>query len=392
MRVLLTGARAPVTLDMARHFSRMGHDVYLADSLRLPLARLSRVVQRTFFVSRPAQFTKHYIDDMVGIARKWKIDWIVPTCEEIFFLSANLNAFDGVSKVFCEPLAVLEKLHNKWAFSTLVQSLGHSITSPESHLIDGSEGHRSWCERSDLQLWVFKPTYSRFASKTLISPDKAELCKVSPGNDEPWIAQRRVHGTEFSTYSILHRGELAAHVCYRSKYRAGLGAGIYFEPMDHFRIREFVQEFGRKQRFTGQVGFDFMEDETGNVFVLECNPRATSGLHMLHGLPVADAIFERGDTCIEPVVQKPCMLASAMWLVAMPGSISQGKVRSILLDMWRARDVVFSWNDPMPGVLSLFSLIEVAGKAFKERISLAQASTKDIEWNGEPIESPIPFS
>ncbi len=38
-RVLLTGARAPVTLDLARHFARRGHEVYFADSVHLPLAR-----------------------------------------------------------------------------------------------------------------------------------------------------------------------------------------------------------------------------------------------------------------------------------------------------------------------------------------------------------------
>ena len=40
-RILLTGARAPVTLDLVRHFHRAGHEVYVADSIYLPLARLS---------------------------------------------------------------------------------------------------------------------------------------------------------------------------------------------------------------------------------------------------------------------------------------------------------------------------------------------------------------
>jgi glutathione synthase/RimK-type ligase-like ATP-grasp enzyme len=383
MRVLLTGARAPVTLDLARHFHREGHEVYLADSLRMPLARLSRVAKRTFFVSKPAQAPQKFIQDLVDIASRWRIDLIVPTCEEIFYLASNLNAFQGLCRVFAEPIEVLRILHNKWEFVHLLATMPDMLQAPESHLIADELQHRSWVDRSDHCHWVFKPVYSRFASRTLIGPNREALESLVPTRDEPWIAQRLIRGQELSTYSIARNGSLQAHACYRSRYRAGLGAGIYFEPVQHPLIHDFVNRFIERQKFTGQLGFDFMQEEDGHLYVLECNPRATSGLHLLRSQPISK-IFEEADTpCMEPADLRPSMLGFAMLIAALPSAIRNGKTRGWFKDMFKARDAIWSWHDPLPHLLTPVSLIEVAATAWSRRISLTQASTIDMEWNGD---------
>ncbi len=384
-RILLTGARAPATLDLVRHFHRAGHEVYLADSIQLPLARLTRFAKKTFVVSKPAIKPVKFVEDLAVIVSRYKIDLLLPTCEEIFYLSAHLHLFPSSVSVFSEPLARLQVLHNKWTFTQLIQKLDCPIRAPETHLISNPGELAVFIGDIEPDQWVFKPVFSRFAARTLIGPTIEKLRTITPSNGDPWVVQRRIKGNEFSTYSIANRGRLRAHSCYRSKYRAGLGSGIYFLAVDDVRIRDFVEVFVTQLDFTGQLGFDFMQDCNGKLHVLECNPRATSGVHMLDRQPIADAFLSSDGPLLEQLTSRPAMLAAVMFLFPLPVAIRQGGVGTLFRDMLAARDVMFSWNDPLPSLLSPLTLIEVLLTAIRTRRLLTQAATFDIEWNGEPM-------
>ena len=384
-RILLTGARAPVTLDLVRHFHRAGHEVYLADSIHLPLARLTRFAKRMFVVSKPVHNPSLFVEELATIARNYRIDLVVPTCEEIFYVASRLELFPDHTTVFSEPLPKLEILHNKWKFAQEVASLGGLIQAPETHLVASQQELAPWIAHPHPSDWVFKPVYSRFAARTLVGPISKEIAKLCPTAKDPWVAQRRVVGQEFSTYSLAHNGKLRAHACYRSKYRAGLGSGIYFLAVDDERIREFVQAFVAQQDFTGQIGFDVMRGEDGQLYVLECNPRATSGLHMLAAEPIASCFLDAEGPLLEPTSMTPAMLASVMLLFPFPQALRRGGIVTLVKDMLAARDVMFAWNDPIPSVLSPLSILEVLVTACQTRKPLTRAATFDIEWNGEPM-------
>ncbi len=384
-RILLTGARAPVTLDLVRHFHRSGHEVYLADSIQLPLARLSRFAKRTFVVSKPVHNPSQFVQDLATIARNYRIDLVIPTCEEIFYVSSRLELFPEHTNVFSEPLPKLEILHNKWKFVQQVAILGSSVQAPETHLIASQQELSPWITHPQPSNWVFKPVYSRFAARTLVGPTSQEIAKLCPTATDPWVVQRRIVGQEFSTYSLAHDGKLRAHACYNSKYRAGLGSGIYFLTVDDASIREFVQAFVAQQNFTGQLGFDLILGQDGKLYVLECNPRATSGLHMLAAEPLASAFLESGGPLLEPTSMTPAMLASVMLLFPFPKTLRRGGLLTLLKDMVAARDVMFAWNDPMPALLSPLSILEVLVTACRTGKPLTRAATFDIEWNGEPM-------
>jgi len=394
MRILLTGARAPVTLDLARHFHRAGHHVDLADSIHMPVARPSRAVRRMFVVTPPVTDPARYVDDVLKIVRRRGIDLVIPTCEEIYYLAARSEAFAGAARLFAEPLPTLERLHDKWKFTRLVADLATTspaaAQSPETHLLRSEQERADWLKRDDTAEWVFKPVYSRFAARTLIGPTPAELSNMRPTAVDPWVAQRRIRGQEYSTFGVAQAGRLRAHACYRSAYRAGLGSGIYFLAERHPGIRRFVEQLVERLQFTGQIGFDFLETPDGRLYVLECNPRATSGLHLLESEPVADAFLDADGPTIEPTSSRPAMLGSVMLMYPIPraflrGEWGNGGLGQICRDMWRARDVLFSWSDPLPAVLSPLSLVEVIVTACRTRKPLTAAATFDIEWNGEPL-------
>ncbi len=379
MRVLLTSPRAPVTLDLARRFHAHGDEVYLCDSLRFGCGNFSRSKIQAFSTPRPNAFPADYVEAINRIVNRQGIDLLVPTCEEIFFLAACRNQLD--CEVFAGSFETLRDIHNKWTFSQMASNEAGIVpdTYPiqsESQLIEFRD-----CSRN----FVFKPVYSRFASQTLIQPNREQLACVTASEKTPWIAQRFVPGTEYSTYSVARRGQLVAHCTYQSSFRAGIGAGICFQAKPNSSILEFTHNFVRQFEFTGQIGFDFIVNEGGEVWVLEGNPRATSGLHCFDSCLLIDAILGRTDVLLEAGPGSSHMIGAAMLLLGFQDAMAKRSLLRYLRNVFTSKDVIFRWTDPLPWLGIPFTAGELCWVALRERKTLQQASTYDIEWNGEAI-------
>ena len=385
MRILITGARAPTALDLARRCRAAGHTVFVGDSLRLGMAMFSRAAERSLLLPRPAWSPQSYADALCRLVDQHRIELIVPTCEEIFFLSRFRNQLP--CRVLADEFEKLSTIHNKFSFSQIAGN--EYAKTPQTTLITSREQLKPYsiaAENAATENWVFKPAYSRFASKTLIGPDIAKLAIISPSDSEPWVAQQRIRGQEFSTYGIARNGQLLAHACYRSIYRAGRGAGIYFVPVTDSRFENFVRSFVEQHQFSGQIGFDLMESSDGTLFAIEANPRTTSGLHLFaKSDPIVDIIVGKCDGFLVPSQQTPVMVEFAMPIWGLADAMRNLRIGQYVKDLLRARWSSFSLRDPLPSLALPASLVELAWIAIRERRSLIQASTFDIEWNGEPI-------
>ena len=51
--------------------------------------------------------------------------------------------------------------------------------------------------------------------------------------------------------------------------------------------------------------------------------------------------------------------------------------------MWKAREVNFSWRDPLPLWLMPFTSWSIMKRAFLKGESFGEAAMHDLEWNGE---------
>jgi hypothetical protein len=232
---------------------------------------------------------------------------------------------------------------------------------------------------------VLKPVYSRFASRTLILPPLREVLSTLT-YDSPWVAQEFVAGQQFCTYSVCQRGQITAHATYPTIFTAGQGATIAFESVDHPAIFSWVKTFVERFGVTGQMSFDFIQSEDGLVYALECNPRATSGAHLLASHPqFADAFLaervEAGNP-IAPLGDKK-MLASAMLVYGLPSALKKRGVKSWARTFLESGDVIWQGRDPLPSFLQFRSLLFYMKLSREKGISPLEASTFDIEWNGE---------
>jgi len=304
---------------------------------------------------------------------------IIPTCEEVFFMSRHKERLEKHCVVFCDDFQKLRLLHNKYAFLEAAKDCG--VLIPETDLIDSRQALHGLTHTEQK---VFKPVFSRFASHTLIRPEKTALQSITLSKEFPWVAQAYIPGTEYCTYSIAVNGRLQAHSCYQPKYRAGIGSGIYFIPALRVDIREFVDNFVKKHHYTGQIGFDFIITEQNELYVLECNPRATSGNHCLPDSREWEQIIVGNRQTPLTSESRHKMVSLAMMTFGLK-YLRQVFWLTLLKDFYKAHDPVWNRHDRAPSFYQCISLMEIIIKAMKQRVSLKEAATADIEWNGEPL-------
>lgn len=376
--VLVTGARAPVALHLARLFDTAGWRVVLADVPARPLARSSRACAAYGRFPSPRFQPDAFADAIETLVERQEPSLVIPTCEEVFYLAGVWARRRLRPELFAPGPDLLRTVHNKYDFIVLCETFG--LSAPRTRLLTNVDDLAAAAAQArDL---VFKPVWSRFASRTLVAPSQRQLRRIRPTAAMPWVAQERLSGTEISAYAIARGGRLLGLSLYRSLYRAGAGAGICFEPVTDAAARDFVETFVGKTGWTGQVSFDLMRLEDGTVRPMECNPRATSGIHFFAQAERFVEVLSTGDGEAIPDVTAPQSAHLAMWVYGLPAALRSGRPGRFLGDLKRSGELLGTADDPAPGRAQWRVFAGITMKALLRRISLQEAATRDIEWNG----------
>jgi predicted ATP-grasp superfamily ATP-dependent carboligase len=393
--ILILGARSPASLTWARLLAKAGHRVHMAESLGYAISRFSRYTLTYTRLPSPKQQPKQWLEQLIQLLIREKIHTIIPNCEEVFYL-ASANALIQQAhpcQLFTSSISLLTQLHHKGDFAQLTQDW--PVSAPETVLLTDQNQFDAFKQQkfSTNKQWVFKPAYSRFATHTLICPTTIEYNQIQATPQQPWVAQQYIQGKEYCSYSIIRHGQLVAHSCYQPKYRVGQGAGIYFDPVQKIKIRHFIEYFAKQTQYHGQVGFDFIEDSAGKIYVLECNPRATSGIHFLEQLPqttqtaIAHAAME-ADTDLPINQLKMDDLQPAMHNLVMlftPQIWRFFTKKTFWRDYQQACDAVWTKEDILPYLIQPVPTAEILLRAMSSHSSFLAATTSDIEWDGVPV-------
>ncbi|QDH21006.1 hypothetical protein [Saccharibacillus brassicae] len=477
LRVLITGGRAPCALDLARAFAARGAEVYAAESLEHPLCAASRAVKRSFRVPPPAQDPAGYAAALRDIVRREGIGLLLPTCEEIFYVSAYRGSFGPDCRVLAPPLGTLRELHSKWAFIALCARLGLAVPetvrltfadgaggsagdsgevggdaeegreagseaqwtgvapsgagesvgeggAAPSEALSGGGGRGSGREEARIEgriprtapgdpAYVLKPEFSRFSAGVSRHGSLGEAREHARRAGGSWVAQRYAAGELLCTYGAAHEGRLLAHAAYRAPQTAS-GASVCFEPDADPQVREWVVRFVERTNFSGQLAFDFIRTEEGELLPIECNPRATSGVHLLLAPQAAGGGTSRGDAehaelsasgdrrrvpdltdaLARPDTVDAVILArparTPMLLLPMLGSglgqlTRPRRFAGWLRDLRGSRDVLLRRGDARVLPQALRMMLELRRRARSIGGSLSEASVADIGWDGQPI-------
>jgi len=119
--------------------------------------------------------------------------------------------------------------------------------------------------------------------------------------------------------------------------------------------------------------------------VLECNPRATSGLHLFSADADLPAALVGEGPLREPINARPRMIAALMSSAGLASAAAKGSLPQWQRDWKRADDVVSVPGDRSPLGGALADLGSYAALALRQQCNLREAATRDIEWDGEPM-------
>lgn len=379
--VLILGARAPAALDHARRFAAHGWRVVVGDSIACRISAWSRAVHAHVALPSARDRTQDYARALCEAIARHRVQLVVPTCEETFYLSHVRALLPADVRVCTADFATLRALHSKWTFLQLAAEAGADV--PESALVDDIHQARAW---SGTRAVVLKPEYSRFGVHVRLYPDGLQADAAPFAQPGRWVAQALCRGRELCSYAIADAGRLLAHVCYRPLHRIGGSSSYCFEACEVPAIRAFAHKLVAQLGYTGQISFDWIQDAGGRCWVLECNPRAISGVHLF--APADDlpgALMGTVNVCVEPSSTTPRMIAAVMASAGLASSIRSLEAAHWWRDWQRARDVIGVAGDARPLAGALLDLGSHARLALRGRCSLRQAATRDCEWDGDPI-------
>lgn len=366
MRVLLTGARAPATLELARLCARAGHTVHVADTHRWHICRCSRCIEGVHRLPAPRHAPRVYAEAVRGLVSHIGADVIVPTCEEVFHLAAARN--DLGARLACESRPVLAGLHDKWRFIEACSAAG--VSAPRTFLLETADSLRALPR----DRYILKPRYSRFATRVRTWSTDDALLALGQAHAREWIAQQQLTGRALCTWSVVVNGRVDAHATYAVDETAGpRGAAIAFHTVRHEGVLAWVRRFATHHGLTGQFAFDFVESSHG-LMAIECNPRLTSGVHCFRSMP--DVVR----TLLDPQASAPMLTIEPA-----PGLSFRSRLalRMYGRPVRAGAGLLDAPDDPWPRRLQLVAWSHMLASSVLARTDPRQWSTRDIEWNGE---------
>ncbi|NJR59490.1 MAG: ATP-grasp enzyme [Cyanobacteria bacterium CRU_2_1] len=354
--ILISGGKMTKALQLARSFHAVGHRVVLVETHKYWVSghRFSNAVSRFYTIPEPQHDPEAYTQALLNIVQNEEVDVYIPVCSPV------ASYYDSLAKTklshFCEVIHfdadTTRILDDKYAFNEKARSIGLSVpksfrvTDPQQVLnFDFSEDSRKYILKSIPYDSVNRLNLTQLPCDT---PEAtAAFVKSLPISPEkPWIMQEFIPGQEFCTHSTVRNGELRLHCC-----SASSAFQVNYENVDCVRILKWVQRFVEELRLTGQVSFDFIKADNGEVYAIECNPRTHSAVTMFYNHPgVADAYLSDKSQAAPlqplPDSQPTYWLYHEIWRLT--GIRSMNQLQTWSKNLWCGTDAIYRFNDPLP--------------------------------------------
>ena len=146
-------------------------------------------------------------------------------------------------------------------------------------------------------------------------------------------------------------------------------------------IQQWVNQFVEGLNFTGFISFDFVEDAEGNVHAIECNPRATSGAHFVYADDLAKAVIDPTMTPSDIAFRDEILLQQFYpCLTEVQKAMFTSSFFPLLNKFIQAKDVTWSWRDPLPFWTMTFTTSQIIWLSIKHKATFGEVATLDVGW------------
>ena len=372
---LLTLGRLPKALDIARALTSAGWRVVVAEPCRWHLCAVSRDVAASYRVPSPVDDRQGYRRALLDIIHREAVSLVVPVSEECLYIAELQDALPDDVTMFAAPFATVETLHDKLNF--VERATSFDLAVPQTVTLD-APGARELIDTGGV---VIKGRNS-CAGVGLEFLDRGAPMpyRLYPGR---WVAQRHVDGRLVSTYSIAHDGQALATVVYRGTIMSDTVAVCFERLTNELATEQWVTDFVAATGYSGMIAFDFVIDNDGKPWAIECNPRATSGVHFLSTTALAALLLEPTAVPADPCRPETTLMQFFPTLTEVQSRMFRPGFGAALAEFRRARDVSFQWRDPLPLWTLPVTAWRIMRLAMFSPMSFGEAATFDIEWRPE---------
>ena len=344
------------------------------------LCGLSNSVARALPVTAPNEDADAYLRDMLDVIRGEGVQLVVPVSEEIIHASRLQPMLPDGVRFFGMGHDELLALHDKFAFNKTADAVGLSV--PETAMLGTPEAD----ELAALGRVIVKPLNTcsgqglRFIERDEVLPAVTH---------QPMLVQRALSGRHSSTFSVCHQGRVIGTVVYQPEVVSDTVSVAFRQNRESAAQREWVERFAAARNLSGMMSFDFIEDEHGEPQAIECNPRATSGIHFVEADSLAAAICDPANCSKLEFREHPVMYQLWPTLTETQKSMFRwGRGYSHKMKtMLAAKEANFSWRDPMPVWAQPWAAWQIMRDAMAKGLSFGEAATQDIAWFGDNAES-----
>ena len=371
--VLLTLGRLPKALEVARALQGAGCRVIVAEPFKRHLTGASRAVARSVVVTSPVQDREAYLREISDLAVAEGASLILPVSEEILHASLLRGRLPSGVRLAAMPHASLLALHDKLSFAAVCRAAG--VAAPETFAL----GDPRAVELARRGRTVVKPIFSCSGRGVRFLAAGEAL----PSADEPALVQEFCAGRILSTFTLARAGVLRITVTYRGAVMQGTVA-VCFERIDTPpAVDAWVGAMVRNTAFDGFISFDLVEDAQGVIRGIECNPRATSGIHFVEPADLAAALLDpQADGPLRfkqnRLMQQfyPCLTETQRTM------FGEGPFRENLRCLVAASDVTWSARDPWPLVSQPWTSWPIIEMAMRRRCTFGEVAMLDLAWSG----------
>lgn len=372
--MLLTLGRLPVSLHLARALHAQGFRVIVAEPFRFHLCRLSKAVDKSIQVVAPTIDLEAYLSSLQRIITEEDVSLVIPVSEEVMYVAALKNQLPAGVRMLCMDQQTLVQLHDKYEFFQLAQR--HGVPVPQTFKADSVLSGTANL-MADI---VVKPRLSCSGMGVCYLSSAKRLTPMQ--KNDKYIVQQRMTGAACCSFSIAANGVVMHTVCYRSLEMSG-SVSVSFEYLPvPARIAESVNAIVKATAYTGMISFDFMADEKGEWRAIECNPRATSGLHFLPFDVVYEALIKANSIAVETAPLADRLQEFWSCLTSVEAQLFKGKLyRSGWRRLFTTKDINWSWSDSKPFLLMSFILAPLFIKAIVMRTPMTELLMKDVGWH-----------
>lgn len=361
-----------MALELARAMSLNGWRVVVADPYAWHLCRLSNTVDKSIKVTAPALDSDAYLTELEEVVRSEGVSLVLPVSEEALFVAQLQDRVDEGVRIFCIGQDALLNLHDKYLFSQFALSLGLPVpltALADEYAASEATGDSDACCALPGQPYVIKPRLScagvgvRFG----MAGDALSASEISDRN----IVQQQMTGSSCSSFTIAVEGKVTVSVCYRSLLESGAVSVCFEEIAVSASIAQFIDTVVEALSYTGMISFDFIQDDVGVWRAIECNPRATSGVHFLQPVDIINAVFNPDVNVVRTISGRRQEFWSC--LMQVEGSLFKGRIdRRGWRNLFSSRDITWRWLDAKPFLLMSFVLAPQLFKAIRTGTPVSQ--------------------